>query len=136
MVPIVNLDTVGLGFLLPSLTLSRRSFLGFACLGSLFIHDSGDNLFLPSLIPSFLLDFLFDLFILSFSFGTDASRQYGEVRSWRSNWMGRRAVANVKRRTSIRSTLSMPAPILCLAHELGVWGIQAKSLRVLAARAH
>jgi hypothetical protein len=74
MVPIVNLDTVGLGFLLPSLTLSRRSFLGFACLGSLFIHDSGDNLFLPSLIPSFLLDFLFDLFILSFSFGTDTSR--------------------------------------------------------------
>jgi Plasmid pRiA4b ORF-3-like protein len=29
MVPIVNLDTVGLGFLLRSLTLSRRSFLGF-----------------------------------------------------------------------------------------------------------
>jgi hypothetical protein len=64
MVPIVNLDTVGLGFLLPSLTLSRRSFLGFACLGSLFIHDSGDNPFSrPLYRPSFSI--FFSIFLYS-----------------------------------------------------------------------
>jgi hypothetical protein len=53
--------------------LFRTRFLCFAGFCPLFIDNARCDLFFPALVSSFLLEFLFDLFVLALSFRTSSS---------------------------------------------------------------